>query len=103
MKIIKKVSRGFLLNEILLLIITILLIIVGYEMYKSYKSSSTIESFNEEMIKEEYPELLVETGYEPRLYTDNPLPNDLFDKYSIKQTKRDLKEFTDVLYLGNPL
>ena len=95
----KILSRMF-LHKVLLIIIIILLLIVLYQLYNNIYQ---IENFDEVMIKKEYPDLLVDTGYNPSLYTSNPLPSNVFDKYSIKKHKRDLKEFTDILYLGNPL
>ena len=99
-KILSRLFLSKLLFTIIGLLIIGLLIITGYNLYIK---SKRIENFDEEMIKKEYPDLLIDTGYEPQLYTNNPLPNNVFDKHSIISTKRDLKEFTDVLYLGNPL
>jgi hypothetical protein len=95
----KILSRIF-LTKLLFIIITILLIFTGYNLYVKFK---TIENFDEEMIKNKYPDILIDTGYKPHLYTSKQLPNNIFDKYSIISTKRDLKEFAEVLYLGNPL
>jgi cbb3-type cytochrome oxidase subunit 3 len=95
----KILSRLF-LHKVLLIIIIILSLIVVYQLYNT---NSKIENFDETMIKNDYPDLLVDTGYNPSLYTYNQLPSNAFDKYSIKKIKRDLKEFTDILYLGNPL
>ena len=96
-----KISSRLFLSKLFILIIAILVLFVGYKLYINHISYS--ENFDEKIIKTYYPDLLIDTGYEPHLYTNNPLPNDIFDKYSIKSNKRDLKEFTDILYLGNPL
>lgn len=95
----KILSRLF-LPKVLLIIIVILLIIVVCQLYNT---NNKIENFDEAMIKNKFPDLLVDTGYNPSLYTCDQLPSNIFDKYSIKKYKRNLKEFTDILYLGNPL
>lgn len=58
---------------------------------------------NYEELKKTNPKLLVETGYNPAQFTYEDVSINKFDKYSIKRIPRDFKEFTDVVYLGNPL
>lgn len=99
-KKIKNISRlnftNIIIIFILLVIVLVLIKVLKYNIYN-------IELFNEKQLKEEYPELLVETGYSPHLYTINSLPNNEYDKYTIKNINRNLNEYIDVIYLGNPL
>jgi hypothetical protein len=106
------------LSRLILLIIILLIIFVMYILYKkriieiikdinlntilNKYNNATIEQFSEKTLYEN-PKQLIETGYNPAFSIHNKIPNDIFNKYSIIEKKRDLNEYSDILYLGNPL
>jgi len=94
---------------ILVILIIKILILKLSDIYKlninKYNKKKGIENFNDfyEKLVKKNPELQIETGYNPSIFTDKFIPNDYFDKYNLNITDRNLKEFSDIVYLGNPL